>query len=154
MTCQGPLLLLRGTARKMSTQENARHFRSGYIHNLWRAPRGSLHRGSPRRCPRALGKLISDLNTPVCTLGCMANLHTTLPVYSTSLSAALTSQSNTSFLVSTRILGISETIPTLIDSGATSNFIDLALASMSIFVPTALAKPITLSLFDGKPATS
>ena len=84
----------------------------------------------------------------------MANLHTTLPVYSTSLSAALTSRSDTSFLVSTRILGISETIPTLIDSGATSNFINSALASMSVFVPTVLAQPITLSLFDGKPAMS
>ena len=87
-------------------------------------------------------------------MGRMANLHTISPVYSSSLFAALTSQSDSSFLVSTHILGIPKTIPTLIDSGATSNFIDSALASMSIFVPTALAQPITLSLFDSKPATS
>ena len=53
------------------------------------------------------------------TLGRMANLHTISPVYSSSLFAALTSRSDTSFLVSTRILGIPETIPTLIDSGTT-----------------------------------
>ena len=139
--CQGPLLLLRGTTQKMPTQENARHFQSGYVHNLWRAPRGSLHRGSLRRHPHALGKLISDPNTLVCTLGRMANLHTTLSVYSTSLSAALTSRSDMSFLVSTRILGISKTIPTLIDSGATSNFIDSALASTSMYICTNSVGP-------------
>ena len=84
----------------------------------------------------------------------MANLHTIPPVYSSSLSAALTSQSDTSFLVSTCIQGIPEPIPTLIDLGATSNFIDSALASKPIFVSTVLAQPIMLSLFDGKPAMS
>ena len=84
----------------------------------------------------------------------MATLHTISPVHSFSLFAALTSQSDTSFLVLTCILGIPEPITTLIDSGATSNFINSALASKSIFVSTVLAQPIVLSLFDGKPATS
>ena len=84
----------------------------------------------------------------------MANLHTISPVYSSSLLATLTSWSDSSFFVLIHIHGIPEPILTLIDSGTTSNFINLALASMSIFVTTALAQPITLSLFDGKPATS
>src|SRR6266481_38093 len=57
-------------------------------------------------------------------------------------------------MVGDSIPGIPDSISTLIDSGTTSNFIDSSLASMSIFVPSALAQPITLSLFDGKPATS
>ena len=84
----------------------------------------------------------------------MANLHTISPVYSSSLFAALTSQSDSLFLVLTHIHGIPEPIPTLIDPGATLNFIDSALASMSMFVSTVLAQPIALSLFDGKPVMS
>src|SRR6266481_9090898 len=84
----------------------------------------------------------------------MANLHTLPIVYSASLYAALTSQSKISFLVPLLIPGLSEPISTLIDSGMTSNFIDSSLASMFIFVPSVLAQPIALSLFDSKPATS
>ena len=74
----------------------------------------------------------------------MANLHTIFPVYSSSLFVTLTSQSDTSFLVLTRILGIPKPIPTLIDSDPTSNFINLALASMSIFVLTLLAQLVRI----------
>src|SRR6266481_1472970 len=84
----------------------------------------------------------------------MATLHTISPVHLPALRATLTSQSETSFLVLTCIPGIPDSISTLIDSGATSNFIDSSLAEMSIFVPSVLAQPIALSLFDGKPAMS
>src|SRR6266481_3197197 len=84
----------------------------------------------------------------------MATLHTISPVHLPALRATLTSQSEIFFLVLTHIHGIPESISTLIDSGATSNFINSSLAEMSIFVPSALAQPITLSLFDGKPAMS
>src|SRR6266481_2129910 len=106
------------------------------------------------KMPCAFGKLTNNPNIWVCTLGCMATLHTVSPVHFPSLRVTLTSQSETSFLVPTRIPGIPDSISTLIDSGATSNFIDSSLASMSIFVPSALAQPIALSLFDGKPAMS
>ena len=84
----------------------------------------------------------------------MAILHTVSPISFASLHATLTSQSEMSFLVSLQLAGIPNPIPTLIDSGATLNFIDSTLAMMSIFVPAALAQPITLCLFDGKPTTS
>ena len=99
-------------------------------------------------------KLTSNSKSHMCTLGRMAILHTIPPISFTSLHATLTSQSETSFLVSLQIPSIPNPIPTLIDSSATSNFIDSTLATMSIFVPAVLAQPITLCLFDGKPAMS
>src|SRR6266481_1888552 len=66
----------------------------------------------------------------------MANLHTLPTVYSASLYAALTSQSKISFLVPLRIPGVSEPILTLIDSGATSNFIHSSLATISSLSPS------------------
>ena len=72
----------------------------------------------------------------------MAMLHTISPISFASLHATLTSQSEMAFLVSLRLPGISNPILTLIDSGATSNFIDSTLATMSVFVPAALAQPI------------
>ena len=97
---------------------------------------------------------MSDSTSHVCALGRMAILHTISPISFASLHATLTSQSEMSFLVSLRLPGIPNPIPTLIDSGATSNFIDSTLATMSVFVPAVLAQPIALCLFDGKPATS
>ena len=66
----------------------------------------------------------------------------------------VTSQSEMSFLVSLRLPSISHPILTLIDSGVTPNFIDSTFATMSVFVPAALAQPIVLCLFNGKPAMS
>ena len=87
-------------------------------------------------------------------MGCMANLHTTLSVNAAALHSTLNSQSEVSFLIPLRIPGIPDPITALIDSGATSSFINLSLASLSIFVPTVLAQPIALCLFDSKPAMS
>ena len=97
---------------------------------------------------------MSDSKSHVCALGHMAILHTISPISFASLHATLTSQSEMSFWVSLQIPGIPNLIPTLIDSGATLNFIDSTLATMSIFVPAVLAQPIALCLFDSKPATS
>src|SRR6266481_3865749 len=83
----------------------------------------------------------------------MANLHTTLSVNAATLHSTLNSQSEVSFLIPLQIPSIPNPITALIDSGATSSFIDSSLASLPIFVPTAFAQPITLCLFDSKPAT-
>ena len=49
---------------------------------------------------------------------------------------------------------VPNSVPTLIDSGATSNFIDSSFSSHSNFTCTSLRSPIALCLFDGKPAMS
>jgi len=126
---------------------------SSHIHSHRRAPYLGHHRGS-FRIDAIIGKLRGDSKTHVCALGRMATLHTISPISFVSLHATLTSQSEMLFLVSLRIPGIPDPIPTVIDSGETSNFIDSTLATMSIFVPAALAQPITLCLFNSKPTTS
>ena len=70
------------------------------------------------------------------------------------ISAALTSHSEVSFLISLTLPGLSDPVSTLIDLGATSNFLDLSLATSPPFVLEPLDCPIALCLFDGKPATA
>jgi len=69
------------------------------------------------------------------------------------MNAALTSHSEISFLVLVWIPGLSDPVSVLINSGATSNFLDSSLASHPNFVLDPLDRPIALCLFDGKPAT-
>ena len=78
---------------------------------------------------------------------------TFLPHPCTNLCAVLTSQTQTSFIVNIHLPTISHLIPTLIDSGATSNFIDSNLTSEAQLIHSSLAVLITLSLFNGRPAT-
>src|SRR5882724_4770134 len=70
------------------------------------------------------------------------------------ISAALTSHSEVSFLISLALLGLSDPVSALIDSGATSNFLDSSLATSPTFVLEPLDRLIALCLFDGKPATA
>src|SRR5882724_8974689 len=70
------------------------------------------------------------------------------------ISAALTSHSEVSFLISLTLPGLPDPVSTLINSGATLNFVDLSLAALPPFVMEPLDRPITLCLFDGKPATA
>ena len=81
----------------------------------------------------------------------MVFTHTPQPSH---LCSSLTSESDMSFLLSVKISNLSGSIPCLIDSGASSNFIDTALAASSKPPKVALERPIALSLFDGKPTTS
>src|SRR5882672_1969346 len=67
---------------------------------------------------------------------------------------ALTSHSEVSFLVLIQIPGFPNPVSELIDSGATSNFLDSSLADSPLFVTEPLDCPIALCLFDGKPATA
>src|SRR5882724_4511618 len=75
-------------------------------------------------------------------------------VDSVRISAAITSHSEVSFLISLTLPGLSDPVPALIDSGATSNFLDSSLATLPTFVLEPLDRPITLCLFDGEPATA
>src|SRR5882724_669024 len=70
------------------------------------------------------------------------------------ISAALNSHSEVSFLISLTLSGLSDPVSALIDSGATSNLLDSSLAASPTFVLEPLDCPITLCLFDGKPATA
>src|SRR5882724_5710560 len=70
------------------------------------------------------------------------------------ISAALTSHSDVSFLISLTLPGLSDPVSALIYLGATSNFLDSSLAASPTFVLEPLDQPITLCLFDGKPATA
>src|SRR5712664_3055092 len=98
----------------------------------------------------------------VCNLDCMVPQHTSPtvheapdpPVDSVRISTALTSHSEVSFLVLVQIPGLSDPVSALIDSGATSNFLDSSLAKLPLFVSEPLDRPIALCLFDGKPATA
>src|SRR5467141_2729365 len=67
---------------------------------------------------------------------------------------ALTSHSEVSFLVLVQIPCLPDPVLALIDSGATSNFLDSSLADSPLFVMEPLDHPISLCLFDGKPATA
>jgi len=66
----------------------------------------------------------------------------------------LPSHSEVSFLVSLQIPGLSNPVSELIDLGTTSNFLDSSLATLPNFVLEPLDFPVTLFLFNGKPATA
>src|SRR5882724_8162333 len=92
----------------------------------------------------------------------MVTQHTSLAVNSipdpsvdlVRISAALTLHLEVSFLISLTLPGLSDPVSALIDSGATSNFLDSSLAASPPFVLELLDHPIALCLFDGKPATA
>jgi len=92
----------------------------------------------------------------------MVTQHTSMAVYkapnpmvdSVRISAALTSHSEVSFLISLSLPGLSDPVSTLIDLGATSNFLGLSLAALPPFVLEPLDHLIALCLFDGKPVTT
>ena len=98
----------------------------------------------------------------MCNLDRVVTKHTSTAVYeapdpivdSVRISAALTSHSEVSFLISLRLSGLPDPVSALIDSGATSNFVDSSLAALPPFVMEPLDRPIALCLFDGKPATA
>src|SRR5882724_9813058 len=75
-------------------------------------------------------------------------------VDSVQISAALTLHSEVSFLISLHLPRLSDPVSTLIDLGATSNFLDSSLAALPPFVLEPLDHPIALCLFNGKPATA
>ena len=84
-------------------------------------------------------------------MGRMAFLHT---IPTVQLRSGLVSRSDVSFIVHITLPDHPDPVPTLIDSGATSNFIDAQLATRIPTTQQSLAQPIALCLFDGKPATS
>src|SRR5882724_3888340 len=98
----------------------------------------------------------------VCNLDRVVTQHTSTAVDSISdpsvdlvrISAALTSHSEVSFLIFLTHPGLSDPVSALIDSGATSNFLNSSLATLPPFVLEPLDLPIALCLFDGKPATA
>src|SRR5882724_5295450 len=98
----------------------------------------------------------------VCNLDCVVTQHTSTAVGSipapsvdlVRISATLTSHLEVSFLISLTLPGLSDPVSALIDSGATSNFLDSSLATLPTFVLEPLDRPITLCLLDGKPATA
>src|SRR5882724_5227945 len=102
-----------------------------------------------------------DPSPQVCNLDRVVTQHTSTAVDSipdpsvdlVRISAALTSHSEVSFLISLTLPGLSDPVSVLFDSGATSNFLDSSLAA-SPFVLEPLDCPIALCLFDGKPATA
>jgi hypothetical protein len=71
-----------------------------------------------------------------------------------SLSATVISNSSSSFLLSISIVGSPGTICALVDSGASSNFIDQRLADILPLQILPLPTPVFLSLFDGKPSSA
>src|SRR5882724_9768150 len=103
-----------------------------------------------------------DPSPQVCNLGRVVTQHTSTAVDSipdpsvdlVRISAALTSHSEVSFLIPLTLPGLSDPVSALIDSGATSNFLDSSLATSPPFVLEPLDHPIALCLFDGKPATA
>src|SRR5882724_1521324 len=70
------------------------------------------------------------------------------------ISAALTSYSEVSFLISLTLPSLSDPVSALINLGATSNFLDSSLATSPPFVLEPLDHLVALCLFDGKPATA
>ncbi|KAG6858883.1 hypothetical protein C0993_004916, partial [Termitomyces sp. T159_Od127] len=64
------------------------------------------------------------------------------------LSAHLPSQSSQTLLLRTTLPHTSTPVSTLVDSGATDNFIDESLATLAA-TPQKLPLPICLTLFDG-----
>ncbi|KAG6876937.1 hypothetical protein C0992_011306 [Termitomyces sp. T32_za158] len=78
----------------------------------------------------------------------VSHLRTTVIALDTPL-ILLPSHSSQSLLLHTTITPSKETINTLIDSGATDNFIDKAWAALASGPPRRLPIPICLHLFDG-----
>src|SRR5882724_9444035 len=107
-------------------------------------------------------KLTRDPSPQVCNLDCMVTQHTFMAVDRipdpsvdlVRISATLTSHSEVSFLISLALPGLPDLVSALIDSGATSNFLDSYLAASPTFVLEPMDRPIALCLFDGKPATT
>src|SRR5882724_9932687 len=114
------------------------------------------------RDPDRVGKLTCNPSPQVCNLDRVVTQHTSTAVDSipdpsvdlVRISAALTSHSEVLFLISLTLPGLSDPVSALIDSGATSNFLDSSLAASPPFVLEPLDRPIALCLFDGKPATA
>src|SRR5882724_8046863 len=75
-------------------------------------------------------------------------------VDSVRISTMLPSYSEVSFLVSLQIPGLSDPVSALINSGATSNFLDSSLATSPNFVLDPMDLSITLCLLYGKPVTA
>ncbi|KAG6881638.1 hypothetical protein C0992_000594, partial [Termitomyces sp. T32_za158] len=69
-------------------------------------------------------------------------------------SILLPSHSSQSLLLRTTITPSKETINTLVDSGATDNFIDEAWAALAPGPPRRLPIPIRLRLFDGNASSA
>jgi len=98
----------------------------------------------------------------VCNLDRIVTQHTSMAVYEVpnpivdlvQISAALTSHSEVSFLISLSLPGLSDPVSALMNSGATSNFLDSSLAASPPFVLEPLDCLITLCLFKGKPETT
>src|SRR5882672_3081600 len=119
----------------------------------WRAR--CNHRGGSRGAPDELGKLTRNPSPQVCNLDRIVPQHTSLavheapdpPVYTVRISTALTLHSEVSFLVLIQIPGLPDPVSALIDSAATSNFLDSSLADSPLFVMETLDRPITLFLF-------
>ena len=78
-------------------------------------------------------------------------IHSVSPVH---LFTSIESHSDSSFIIHVTLFGILDPVPTLIDSGATSNFVNSSFSSHSNFTCIPLHSPISLCLFDGKPATN
>src|SRR5882672_897498 len=120
------------------------------------------HPGGGQGAPNGLGKLTHDQSPQVCNLDHMVPQHTSTAVHEAPdssvdlvrISTALTSHSEVSFLVLVQIPGLPDPVLALIDSGATSNFLDSSLADLPLFVTEPLDLLITLCLFYGKPATA
>src|SRR5882724_2982909 len=75
-------------------------------------------------------------------------------VDSVRISTTLTLHSEVSFLFSLSLPGLSDPVSTLINLGATSNFLDSSLAASPPFVLEPLDHTIALCLFYRKPVTA
>ncbi|KAG5349373.1 hypothetical protein C0989_004300, partial [Termitomyces sp. Mn162] len=69
------------------------------------------------------------------------------------LLAQLPSNSNHTLLY-TNLLSSASSIPTLVDSSATNNFIDKSLAALALQHLQNFSTPILLKLFDGNPLSA
>src|SRR3977135_673305 len=132
-------------------EEPTTSFRTRYLHHLGRTSIGDNRRGYRRRGTSILGGKLASDSSDVCTMGRMAFLHT---IPTVQLRSGLVSRSDVSFIVHITLPDHPDPVPTLIDSGATSNFIDAQLATRIPTTRQSLTQPIALCLFDGKPATS
>ena len=92
----------------------------------------------------------------VLMMGCSTFLNTdcTYSLSTAHLFTSVKSHSDSSFIILVTLPGIPDPVLTLIDSGATSNFVDSSLSPHSNFNCISLHSPIALCLFDGKPAMS
>jgi len=75
-------------------------------------------------------------------------------LFASAPSASLSSHSSDSFIIKIKMPGFSDSlISALVDSGASSNFIDSAFLSTLALTLSQLPIPIKLSLFDGEPTS-